>query len=120
MNLRLITPPLGHTHTHTHTHVCTHTGFFEADKANSPFPNLQTQKSKVKELVRCIGLLGEWTELGPRLLAQTLSSFSLSINFTPTMCQARAGPGGRQGEAKMIPAPQELVVSLGVYNLQVF
>ena len=118
MNLRLITPPLGHTH--THTHVCTHTGFFEADKANSPFPNLQTQKSKVKELVRCIGLLGGWTELGPRLLAQTLSSFSLSINFTPTMCQARAGPGGRQGEAKMIPAPQELVVSLGVYNLQVF
>ena len=29
--------------THTHTHVCTHTGFFEADKANSAFPNLLTE-----------------------------------------------------------------------------
>ena len=65
-------------------------------------------------------LLGGRAELRPRLLAQTLSSFTLSINFIPTMCQAWAGPGGRQGEAEMIPAAQELVVSLGAYNLQVF
>lgn len=38
-------------------------------------------------------MLGGWADLEPSLLARTLRSFAVSMNFTPTVCRAPCRPG---------------------------